>query len=80
MLIILTCCLVLASVLILCVKRSRESFFLCGLSLSLLLEITGVMIFIAKKGGISPDLFPEITGGVHGFYSAFKGLMPIHPE
>ncbi len=56
MLIILTCCLVLASVLILCVKRSRESFFLCGLSLSLLLEITGVMIFIAKKGGISPEV------------------------
>ncbi len=56
MLIILTCCLVMASILILCVKRSKESFYLCGLSLSLMLEICGVMIFIAKKGGISQEV------------------------
>lgn len=52
MLIILTCCLVIASILVLCVKKNKESLYLFCLSLSLMLEIVGVMIFIAKKGGI----------------------------
>ncbi len=56
MLIILTVGLVLASVLILCAKKSRESRDLFGLCLSLMLEICGVMIFIAKKGGISQEV------------------------
>lgn len=56
MLIILTVGLVVASVLILCVKRSRESIQLFGLCLSLMLEICGVMIFIAKKGGLSQEV------------------------
>lgn len=56
MLIILTICLVIASVLILCVKKSKESLYLFGLCLSLMLEICGVMIFIAKKGGISLEV------------------------
>lgn len=56
MLIILTLCLVIASVLILCLKKSKESLYLFGLCLSLMLEICGVIIFIAKKGGISPEV------------------------
>ena len=56
MLIILTCCLVIASVLVLCVKKNKESLYLFCLSLSLMLEIVGVMIFIAKKGGISQEV------------------------
>lgn len=56
MLIILTIGLVIASVLMLCMKRSRESKELFGLCLSLMLEICGVMIFIAKKGGISREV------------------------
>lgn len=56
MLIILTVGLVLASVLVLCVRKSRESMQLFGLCLSLMLEICGVMIFIAKKGGISREV------------------------
>lgn len=56
MLIILTVGLVIASVLILFVKKSKESWALFGLCLSLMLEICGVMIFIAKKGGISPEV------------------------
>lgn len=56
MLIILTISLVIASILLLCIKKSRESEALFGLCLSLMLEICGVMIFIAKKGGISPEV------------------------
>lgn len=56
MLIILTASLVIASVLILFVKKSKESIYLFGLCLSLMLEICGVMIFIAKKGGISSEI------------------------
>lgn len=56
MLIILTITLVAASVLILCVKKSRESMYMFGLCLSLMLEICGVMIFIAKKGGVSQEV------------------------
>ena len=55
MLIILTITLVAASVLTLCVKKSRESMYMFGLCLSLMLEICGVMIFIAKKGGFWHD-------------------------
>lgn len=56
MLIILTIGLVIASVWICCVKKTKESIYLLGLCLSLMLEICGVMIFIAKKGGISTEV------------------------
>lgn len=56
MLIILVVCLVIVSMLILCVKQNKESLLLFGLCFSLLLEMAGVMIFIAKKGGISTEV------------------------
>lgn len=56
MLIVLAVCMVIASVFVACVKRNKESFFLMGLCLSLMLEILGVMFFIAKKGGISVEV------------------------
>ncbi|MBQ9990180.1 MAG: HAMP domain-containing histidine kinase [Lachnospiraceae bacterium] len=56
MLILLSVCLVLASFIIFAVKRNQEAFLLLGLCISLGLEICGVMIFIAKKGGISEDI------------------------
>lgn len=56
MLIILTVCLVIASVLIIFLKKNKESIYLFGLCLSLMLEICGVMLFIAKKGGISSEI------------------------
>ncbi|WP_333650125.1 sensor histidine kinase [Lacrimispora sp.] len=56
MLIILAVGLVIASMLILFLKKSKESMYLFGLCLSLMLEICGVMLFIAKKGGISPEI------------------------
>lgn len=61
MLIILTLSLVIASIWILYMKKTKESLFLFGLCLSLMLEICGVMIFIAKKGGISTEV-------LHFFY------------
>lgn len=56
MLILLTLCMVMASFVILFVKKNHESWLLFGLCLSLAMEICGVMIFIAKKGGISEDI------------------------
>lgn len=56
MLIILTFCLVISSVLICMVKKSKESMWLLGICITLMLEICGVMIFIAKKGGISKEV------------------------
>ena len=56
MLIFLTIVLVVASILILFIKKSKESILLFGLCFSLMLEICGVMIFIAKKGGISTEV------------------------
>ena len=60
-LIILTAVLVIASVWILCMKKTKESIYLFGLCFSLMFEICGVMIFIAKKGGISDEV-------MHFFY------------
>ena len=56
MLIVLTVCLVIASILIFFEKKTRESIWLLGLCLSLMFEICGIMIFIAKKGGISQEV------------------------
>ena len=56
MLIILTICLFFASVMLLLLKKSRESLYLVGICASLMVEICGVMIFIAKKGGISQEV------------------------
>jgi signal transduction histidine kinase len=56
MLLILTVGLVIASILLIFLRKSRESILLLGLCVSLMLEIGGVMIFIAKKGGVSPEV------------------------
>ena len=56
MLIILTLGLVIASVLMIFLKKNRESILLLGLCISLMIEISGVMLFIAKKGGISQEV------------------------
>ena len=67
MLIILTAVLVIVSVWILCMKKTKESIYLFGICFSLMLEICGVMIFIAKKGGISDEVmhFFYISRGIH---------------
>ncbi|MHB8128126.1 MAG: ATP-binding protein [Mobilitalea sp.] len=56
MLIILVIFLVIVSVLIVITKRNREAFYLTGMCLSLAVMLTGILIYIAKKGGISRDL------------------------
>ena len=56
MLIILTICLVLMSAMLLLIKKSREPPYLMGLCVSLMLEICGVKISIAKKAGISLEV------------------------
>ena len=56
MLIILTFGLVIASILLILLKKDSESKLLLGLCISLMIEIVGMMIFIAKKGGISPEV------------------------
>lgn len=56
MLILMTLSMVMASLVIVFVKKNQESLLLLGLCISLAMEICGVMIFIAKKGGISEDI------------------------
>lgn len=56
MLVALTICLVIASLMILFIKRNKEAMLLVGLCFSLALQMCGVMIFIAKKGGVSQDV------------------------
>lgn len=56
MLIILVIFLFIASILILAAKRNNESYYMAGMCMSLAIMLTGILIFIAKKGGISKEL------------------------
>lgn len=56
MLLLLAVGLLVGSVLVLCVKRNLESLLLVGLCLSLTVYFVGLMIFIAKKGGLSHEI------------------------
>lgn len=56
MLIILMLFLIVSSILVLLVKRNKETFYIFGMCLSLAVLITGIMLYIAKKGGISNKL------------------------
>ena len=58
MLILLTFVLVIISIWMACIKRTKEFGFLSGICISLMLEVCGIMIFIAKKGGVSSELIP----------------------
>ena len=56
MLILLLGAFMVASGYVLLRKRSIESFFLSGMCISLMLEFTGILIFVAKKGGYSRQI------------------------
>lgn len=56
MLILLMIFLIIASILLMLLKRNKESFYLLGMCISLAVHLTGILIFIAKKGGISSSL------------------------
>lgn len=56
MLFVLVGFLLLASVCLLCLKKTRELWYLLGMCFSLMLQFTGILIFIAKKGGYTHDI------------------------
>lgn len=56
MLFVLVGLMLIASVVVLCLRKSRESMLLLGMCFSLMLQLSGVMIFIAKKGGYTQDI------------------------
>ncbi len=56
MLILMLGAFLIASGFVLFRKRSIESFFLSGMCISLMLEFTGILIFVAKKGGYSREM------------------------
>lgn len=56
MLIILVVFLIIVSGLVFMSKKNRESFYLAGMCVSLAIMLTGILIYIAKKGGITRDL------------------------
>lgn len=48
--------LIVASVTLFIINRNKESFYLLGMSISLAIMLSGVLIYIAKKGGTSQGL------------------------
>lgn len=56
--------LMIGSVLVLCVKKSRESRYLLGMCISLLVQFTGILLFIAKKGGFPPEILRFLYGSL----------------
>ena len=56
MLFLLIVLLLIAAGFTMMTKRNRESLFLMGVCCSLMVQFTGILIFIAKKGGYSKNL------------------------
>lgn len=56
MFIILIGILLISSILVLIAKRNKETFYIFSMCISLAVLFTGLMIYIAKKGGISNEL------------------------
>jgi signal transduction histidine kinase len=56
MLIILMIFLIFSSITVLIVKRNKETFYLFGMCISLAIMLSGISLYIAKKGGISREL------------------------
>ena len=56
MLLLLMLFFIIASILLLIIRRNKESFYILGMCLSLAIQLSGILIYIAKKGGISREL------------------------
>lgn len=56
MLILLMSSLIIAAVFAVIAKRSKESLYLLGMCVSLAIQLSGILIYTAKKGGISREL------------------------
>ncbi len=56
MLLLLAAGLLLGAVVTLCLRRNRESLLLAALCMSLTIYLVGIMLLIAKRGGISDSV------------------------
>src|SRR5699024_11572721 len=56
MFIILISVLLISSILVLIAKRNKETLYMFAMFISLAILVVGIMIYIAKKGGISSQL------------------------
>lgn len=56
MLFVLIGLLLISSLCVLLLRKNRESMLMLGLCFSLMVQFTGILIFIAKKGGYSQDI------------------------
>ena len=56
MLLLLAAGLLIGSMVTLMLRRNRESFLLAALCLSLTIYLIGIMLLIAKRGGITADV------------------------
>ncbi|MGM9987221.1 MAG: sensor histidine kinase [Bacillaceae bacterium] len=56
MLLILMLFLLISSILVLIVKRNKETFYIFGMCITLAIMLSGILLYISKKGGISRDL------------------------
>ena len=56
MLFVLIGAMLIASICVLLLRKSTESLYLLGMCCSLMVFLSGILIFIAKKGGYSKDI------------------------
>lgn len=56
MFILIMAFLIISSILVLIAKRSKETLYIFGMCISLAILLSGVFLYIAKKGGISQEL------------------------
>lgn len=56
MLFVLIGAMLIASVCVLCLRKNHESLFLLGMCFSLMVQFSGILIFIAKKGGYTREI------------------------
>lgn len=61
MLFVLIGAMLIASVCVLCLRKNHESLFLLGMCFSLMVQFSGILIFIAKKGGYTRWTVPQIA-------------------
>ena len=65
MLFVLIGLLLVASVFVLLMKKNRESLYLLGMCCSLMVQFSGILIFIAKKGGYSKSIIGFLLSLIH---------------
>lgn len=56
MLFLLVALMLIASGCVMFLRKNQESFFLLGMCCSLMVQLCGILIFIAKKGGYTQDI------------------------